>query len=59
MYRRMTEQLRTEFFDRLERKTGWGKEEIRKEFDAAITMVLADMLDGSHMKVNLVEETNE
>lgn len=39
------QRLRDEFFLRLERKTGWGKEEIKKEFDQAGEAVLLKMLE--------------
>lgn len=29
--------LRTTFFDKLNRKTGWGKEEVKMEFEKAIS----------------------
>ena len=36
--------LRDTFFERLERKTGWGKEEVKKEFNEATEAILMDML---------------
>lgn len=35
--------LRNHFFDRLKKKTGWGKEEVKIEFERAIsdTMIAA------------------
>jgi len=29
--------LRTKFYERLNRKTGWGKEELKMEFERAIS----------------------
>jgi len=40
-YRR---KLRDEFFRRLDRKTGWGKEQIKEEFREASEAILLDML---------------
>lgn len=37
--------LRDEFFKRLERKTGWGKEEVKKEFDQAGEVIILEMLE--------------
>ena len=37
--------LRDAFFERLERKTGWGKEEVKKEFNEASEQVILEMLE--------------
>lgn len=37
--------LRKRFFERLERKTGWGKEEVKKEYWEAATQVLEEQLN--------------
>lgn len=42
------QKLRDEFYKRLERKTGWGKEEIKKEFEQAGETVILEMLEESH-----------
>ena len=39
------QRLRKTLFARLERKTGWGKEEVKKEFWEAQEKVLGEMLD--------------
>lgn len=42
------QRLRDEFFKRLERKTGWGKEEVKKEFEQAGEAVILEMLEANH-----------
>ena len=37
--------LRKEFFERLETKTGWGKEQIKKEFEQSVNDVVLSLLD--------------
>ena len=39
------QRLRDSFFERLERKTGWGKEEVKKEFEQAGEEVILEMLE--------------
>ena len=39
------QQLRDAFFERLDRKTGWGKEEVKKEFEQAGEEVILKMLE--------------
>lgn len=36
----MTELLRKEFFARLDQKTGWGKNQVKKEFEQSVNKVL-------------------
>jgi len=36
--------FRVEFWARLERKTGWGKEEIKREFNEALVHVSLEMM---------------
>ena len=38
-------QVKEVFFGRLERKTGWGKEEVKRQFEQALSDVLMDRLD--------------
>ena len=38
--RQIIDAIRQEFFERIERKTGWGKEELKKEFEQAIADAL-------------------
>ena len=40
--------LRDEFYKRLERKTGWGKEEVKKEFEQAGEAVILKLLEEGH-----------
>jgi hypothetical protein len=37
--------IRDKFYARLERKTGWGKEELKLEYEKAITEALTDILN--------------
>lgn len=39
------QRLRDTFFQRIERKTGWGKEEVKKEFNEASEQVTLEMLE--------------
>lgn len=39
------QKLRDSFFERIERKTGWGKEKVKNEFDEASQQVLLEMLE--------------
>ena len=39
------QRLRDAFYERLERKTGWGKEEVKKEFEEAGEEVILIMLE--------------
>ena len=39
------QRLRDAFYRRLERKTGWGKEEVKKEFEEASEEVILEMLE--------------
>lgn len=40
-YREFVVELREEFRKNLERKTGWGKNEVLREFDVSCIMVLS------------------
>ena len=42
---RYMEKLRDNFFTRLQRKTGWGKEEVKKEFNEASEQTILEMLE--------------
>lgn len=37
--------LTDKFFARLERKTGWGKEEVKREYVAAASEVVSEIMD--------------
>jgi len=37
--------LTEKFFARLERKTGWGKEEVKREYVAAASEVVSEIMD--------------
>lgn len=39
------EKLRMNFYKRLDRKTGWGKVELREEFEQALTDTTIDEAD--------------
>ena len=39
------QRLRDTFYKRLERKTGWGEEEVKKEFEEASEEVVLEMLE--------------
>jgi len=39
------QKFRDAFFERLERKTGWGKEEVKKEFNEASEQLILEMLE--------------
>jgi hypothetical protein len=39
------QRLREEFFNQLNRKTGWGKEEIKECFNQAKDKVITEMLE--------------
>jgi hypothetical protein len=45
MNKELIDLLRTEFFERLETKTGWGKEQIKKEFEQSVNSVVLYLLD--------------
>ena len=45
MNRRLIELIREEFYNRLERKTGWGKEELKREFEQAVSQAALRFLD--------------
>lgn len=36
----MLERIEKEFFRSLDKKTGWGKEEVKREFSKAVTNIL-------------------
>ncbi len=38
--------LSKKFFARLERKTGWGKEEVKREYTEAAAEVVAEAMDA-------------
>ena len=44
------QRLRHNFFQRLERKTGWGKEELKKEFYEATQETLMELIDATPSK---------
>jgi len=46
MIQQFITQLRANFYARLERKTGWGKEELKLEFEQAVSETLAKMANG-------------
>ena len=37
--------IKERFFDRLNRKTGWGKEEVKQEYMSATNEVLVEFLE--------------
>ena len=39
------QRLRDVFHERLDRKTGWGKEEVKREFNEASEQVILEMLE--------------
>ena len=43
-----SQKVRDEFYKRLERKTGWGKEEIKKGFEQAGEAVILEMLEADN-----------
>lgn len=45
--KQMFKSLTDKFFARLERKTGWGKEEIKREYVAAASEVVSEMMDSN------------
>lgn len=45
------QKLRDAFFKRLEQKTGWGKELVKKEFEEAGEQVLLEMLEEAEEKL--------
>lgn len=53
----LLEKLEKEFFRSLDKKTGWGKEEIKKEFNKAVTNVL--ILTYSKIKKDVGEGERE
>jgi hypothetical protein len=42
---RLIELIRERFYERLAHKTGWGRNELKLEFEAAITEALSQCLD--------------
>lgn len=44
------QRLRDMFYQRLERKTGWGKEEVKREFEEAGEQVVLEMLEEQEDK---------
>jgi len=43
--KRLIDLIRENFYERLEHKTGWGRTQLRIEFEAAIADALAQFLD--------------
>jgi len=41
------ESIRKKFFDRLNRKTGWGKEEVKQEYMNATNEALVEFIDAT------------
>ena len=39
------EAMRVKFFKRIESKTGWGKEQLKQEFEHSMTEVLVDLIN--------------
>lgn len=52
--------VRANFYERLERKTGWGREELKIEFERAMTSALAHfltlMIDEAKTSLKLLEK---
>ncbi len=46
------QKLRDAFYSRLDKKTGWGKLEIKKEFEGAGEEVILEMLEETEKKVD-------
>lgn len=44
---RFSQMLQEEFYKRLERKTEWGKEEIKREYELSKVKVVTELLDES------------
>jgi hypothetical protein len=52
--------VRANFYERLERKTGWGREELKIEFERSMTSALAHfltlMIDEAKTSLKLLEK---
>lgn len=46
MNRKLIELIKTKFKERLQAKTGWGRNDVIAEFDAAVNDALLEMLDA-------------
>ena len=57
--RQVLKDLQDIFFMKLERKTGWGKEELKREFLESMNEALLNEVDRHEMKsVNVLENLN-
>ena len=48
--KRLIELIREKFYERLSHKTGWGRNELKLEFENALTESLAQCLDEQEEK---------
>lgn len=46
MNRKLIELIKTKFKERLQAKTGWGRNDVIAEFEAAVADALLEMLDA-------------
>lgn len=47
MNKKLFELIRAKFAARLATKTGWGRNDVMAEYDAAVNEALLELLDGS------------
>ena len=55
MHKKIVQLLRERFKDKLSIKTGWGKNEVLREFDMACLELYADMLDSAKTITDIKE----
>ena len=48
LIREFVDLLRTDFYEKLQLKTGWGKNEIISLFEKSVSLSLADLIDRNN-----------
>ena len=48
LIREFVDLLRTDFYEKLQSKTGWGKNEIISLFEKSVSLSLADLIDRNN-----------
>lgn len=56
MLQNVMDKIKDEFFKRIDQKTGWGKNEIKREYLEATHVVFNNLLDGIEVEACLKEK---
>lgn len=52
MYKEFIDKLEKDFYNRLEEKTSWGRNDLKKEFKESLQKCLIDLVDNEFLMVS-------